>query len=745
MKIVKNMLIEFIGASTNASINASGLIERVIDISPDGEQIVTMDIYTDTGFPKVRLRSRMEEAYDNGDFRILSIDPKLKLPQPESQIPARHRQIRDDAYLLVAAVLKEAGEGIYLESRRGQAIRKVAAKEGKPEKTIYFNLRKFWQGGCVENALLPDYSNCGGKGKRRFAEVASAPKLGRPKDSTKQTGKRYGVRITKHTESLFSQGINEFYLTEKRRRLKDAFKKTLLKYFNLGYKPDADGVPVPVMPDVSQLPSFNQFRYWYRKYKKNKKTEHIARYGETDYNLTARDLLGDSTSLASGPGAVYMIDATIADVYLVSGFDRKRIIGRPVVYLIMDVFSRMIVGFAVTLEGPSWLGACLALDNMVADKVEVCKRVDITIQPEDWNCAYLPEAIFADRGEFEGYNADVLVSAFGIRVHNTAPYRGDMKGIIERAFGIANEKFIHFMPGQTHKRRRGEKPNALDATHTLDDFRYLLINHILEHNNGCEMSTYRPEKALIADNVPLRPNLIWDWGIRNRSGHLRGMLRDIVRLNLLPRKKVTIYQEGIHLYKNVFYIPPPDLSFGSNEIEIAYDPDNLDVVYIPSSDGKNAWVSPLTPACAPTYTGHTFEEVRDKFAVEKSIAAAGENQALATIALSTARQEKRSEEAARKTAEAWTEEDDQSDKSGLGGIRRNRKEERKKERESNSLSPGSQDIPATEVQIETLPKNDVVTAEIIAAFDDDEKQFVPKPKFGRLLKKAIDKKHKETD
>ncbi|WP_164907503.1 hypothetical protein [Clostridium septicum] len=47
----------------------------------------------------------------------------------------------------------------------------------------------------------------------------------------------------------------------------------------------------------------------------------------------------------SGPGSLYQIDATVADVYLVSEFNRNWIIGRPVLYMVLDSFSRMIVGF----------------------------------------------------------------------------------------------------------------------------------------------------------------------------------------------------------------------------------------------------------------------------------------------------------------------------------------------------------------------------------------------------------------
>ncbi len=51
----------------------------------------------------------------------------------------------------------------------------------------------------------------------------------------------------------------------------------------------------------------------------------------------------------AGPGSRYEIDATIADVYLLSA-DRQRVIGRPTLYVVVDVFSRMVAGFYIGLE-----------------------------------------------------------------------------------------------------------------------------------------------------------------------------------------------------------------------------------------------------------------------------------------------------------------------------------------------------------------------------------------------------------
>ena len=81
------------------------------------------------------------------------------------------------------------------------------------------------------------------------------------------------------------------------------------------------------------------------------------------YQKDKRALTSTSGNLNFGPGARYEIDATIADLYLVAEDDPALIIGRPVLYFVKDVFSRMVVGMYVGLENPSWVAAMVALSS----------------------------------------------------------------------------------------------------------------------------------------------------------------------------------------------------------------------------------------------------------------------------------------------------------------------------------------------------------------------------------------------
>jgi hypothetical protein len=502
-----------------------------------------------------------------------------------------------------------------------------------------------------------------------------------------------GVNITKETSQLLRTGIRLFYDKREKLPLKTAYDRTIERFFNNGYYKNRYGAWVEVLPPTEQLPTYRQFHYWYNKERKPRRSQ-IARDGETRHNLSGRAKLGDSTQMAAGPGSVFQIDATIGDVYLVSSLDRNRIIGRPVIYFVVDVFSRLVVGLSVALEGPSWIGAMLALENTATDKVAFCAEYDIPIEQSEWPAFHLPEALMADRGEFEGYNADHLVNAFDIRVDNTAPYRGDLKGIVEQHIDLSNEKIIHWTPGRVRKRERGERDYRLDATPTLNEFRKVMTLSVLDHNNQKRLTDYRKDADMIADQVEPYPVDLWNWGINNRSGHLRKFDLETLRLNLLPEAEATVTQHGIQ-FMNLAYIS--ELASreqwyeragekGSWKIRVAHDPRTCNRIYLRLDNGKRIETCHLLPA-DKTFLDREWYETQEEFELRKQ----------QTQSAQTRGQRSRADfhastnqifEAARKE-KAGQVDVNMSDRARLRSIRENRKHEREMERGANAWELGA--------------------------------------------------------
>jgi hypothetical protein len=352
-----------------------------------------------------------------------------------------------------------------------------------------------------------------------------------------------------------------------------------------------------ILVPQDQKPTFSQFRYWFEKEQNIEKT-HISRGGPRKYALESRALLSSSTAEVYGPGSRYQIDATVADVYLVSRYNRNWIIGRPVVYLVVDVFSRMVVGINVGLEGPSWIGAMMALANAAADKVSFCREYGISITEDEWACHHMSDAILGDRGEMESRMVEVLIANLNVRIENAAPYRGDLKGIVERHFLTLNQKVKPFLPGYVvpDANKRLGKDYRLDAKLDIYQFTEIIIHCALHHNNGQYLESYDRDATLVAEDVPAIPVELWKWGIKNRSGRLRSFPEDIVKLNLMPTGSARIAEDGIRFKKMRYscekairenWFEVARIKKRTEKIEISYDPRNTNYLYIKSQDGRS--------------------------------------------------------------------------------------------------------------------------------------------------------------
>ncbi len=691
MTLWVNQVIKWLGAESPSS---TSWLERILWIDATATQVVIIELTGLRVLPQLRQYDEIISAIDTGAAYVAADDPSAGQPRPEQEIPEPHRRRRDQAWELIAPLVANGGPEILLSrEHRGKLVAEIATRSGRSKSEIYGFLQRYWKGGGSKNALLPNYDRCGGRGKRRLADSPRAgPKRGSPKKYSGATNEGEGINITAEIEQRFERGIKRFYETTDRISLSQAFQRTLETFFRRGFT-IINGAPTPILPPADELPTERQFRYWYERAYRNVRREKIARHGKREYQLRHREVLGDSTHMAFGPSSLYQIDATPADIYLVSSLDRTRIIGRPVIYVCIDVFSRMITGLCVTLEGPSWVSAMLAMDNVVSDKVAFCAEYGITIREEDWPCHHLPEGLLADRGEFEGYQADHLVNALNVRVSNTPPHRADWKGIIERHFRIANERVIHFTPGAVaHPRTRGGDDYRLDASLTLDEFRRLLICYALDHNQNHYLAWYRKDEWQVADGVECYPLELWNWGLRNRAGHLRAAARDLVRLHLLPRKSAMVTYRGLHLGRGLYYTC--DLAQREGwfarargrsawKVEVSYDPRAIETVYLHLDNRQQLEPCRLLDA-SRAFRGRDWHEVIDHFAREKQSAAAARGRSQQTQAALNAQQDQIISAAIEKTDAARAAAGYQSKRTRTEGIRDNRQEEQQQEREQQA-------------------------------------------------------------
>ncbi len=557
---------------------------RIVWINQDGRFAQYVSLSIGVAMPHPIRVSDIQFALENG-FMANGDDPFARVVD-ESEIPESYKLIRERKWQIVTYVWDKNRERALLKKERPKLFEEAAKIFDVHPMDVRRTMSRFWQRGMVPNALLPDFDKRGSKGIQK-ADTTS--KRGRPRERVGADAEIPGINITEDVKDKIRESIAIYYLSKSKPTVKDTYNQMLSRYFSdNSYK---NGEKKSIIWEADRIPSYHQFYYWLRQFT-NTKDNILGREGEREFALRYRELLGDTTAEAFGPGFKYQIDATIADVYLVSKVNPKYIIGRPVLYLVIDVFSRMVVGMYAGIEGPSWVGAMMAFDNIVADKVEFCKQYDIKIRSEDWPSSLLPERLLADRGEFEGICPESIIRNLGITIENTPPYRGDLKGIVERHFRTTNDRIKRRLPGAVKKavRERGEADYRLDAQLNIEDFIKVMIHEVIRHNTSV-MEQYSKSMLEISDSVRSVPVKIWDWGVKNRRCGFVARDRDFVRLSLMPREKATITREGIKFH-GIYYSCDMAIREGwfinpkRTSLQVAYDPRRLDHIYIPDISGK---------------------------------------------------------------------------------------------------------------------------------------------------------------
>ncbi|KMY33992.1 DNA-binding protein [Lysinibacillus xylanilyticus] len=550
---------------------------RILWIDEGNKIAYIIDLNDDKALPIKRRISEMKEDILTGTIKKMKEDPYIT--NGDEEYSKKHIDTRNRAWEVIKDMVVDE-PNIFDKQIRTNYTKEAMGKHGVSYPAIRKYLRKYWQRGKTINALLPDYQNSGARGKVR---EAGDIKRGRP--SKYITTK---VNVDEKTKQIFRVALEKYYLTSKKNRLTDAYNMMIKEFYAKDIYFE-HGIEKVIIEEPENLPTIRQFRYWYEK-EYTIPESIIARKGRKKFNKDYRAVLNNSLSEVFGPGSRYQIDATVGDVYLVSKYNRNWIIGRPIIYVVIDVFSRMVVGIYIGLEGPSWLGAMMAISNTVMDKVKFCAEYDIEISKEQWPSEHLPEILLADRGEFEGFNVDRLVDAFNLHVENAAPYRADWKGIVEKHFDLIQKRVKPLLPGyiDTDYQERGTKDYRLDATLTLDEFTKIIIRQILHYNQKHYLKDYVRDEDLVEDGVMPIPLELWNWGILNRTGKLKYFPEKLVKINLMPRDKATVTHKGIRL-KGILYSCERAVKEswfekarqkGSWKVEISYDPRNMSIVYL---------------------------------------------------------------------------------------------------------------------------------------------------------------------
>lgn len=401
--------------------------------------------------------------------------------------------------------------------------------------------------------------------------------------------------------------LNKFYFTRHKNSLKTAYTYMLKERYC-----DGEGN----LP--AEHPSFNQFRYFHSKYKTRQNTL-ISRNGLKDYQSNHRPLLGGGVQEFAPNIGTGMIDSTICDIYLVD--DAGNLAGRPVLTILTDSFSNgFVMGYALTWEGGTYSLRDLML-NVIADKVEWCRKFGIFIQKEQWNSSQMPSVIVSDMGsEYQSVTFS-QITELGITLINLPPLRPELKSIVEKSFQLLQESVKPYLMDYGYVDRDAGERLAPDyrkgACLMMEDYEKVVIRSILYHNSQRILGDYPYTKEMLDAKVAPHPNCIFEWGKKQSGCNLITVSARQLILILLPRVNAKFTRKGLIAFGLRYHSEEKNFTedyLNGGDAVVAYNPESADAVYL-----LKDWEFIEFRLIESRFSGKSFREIREMQLAQKII------------------------------------------------------------------------------------------------------------------------------
>jgi hypothetical protein len=532
----------------------TGVVLRVLDEVASAEtqdliptHFVLIDIHDPSAMPYLAgKRSTLARVAATELVVVAEQAPSVSL----EHLSAYDAKLVARRWRLVSAV-RSFGQRVWDDKFRGRLARRLVHFRVCSKPYFYDTLRLYWQRGQTKEAVATDMWRCGAPGELRIP-AEGARKVGRPR--TVQPG--VGVAATEEHRRNMRLAWSSAPVGRDGRHLKKAWHWMLIAHYgeHARFVPKGPDKHEVVVDNYDRVPTFEQFEYHW-------KVEHpfdvrmLSRMRKRKFDLAFKPLLSGTLPEMRGPGTRYYIDATVLDVYAISRLNPRRLVGRPTLYVVVDGFSRMVVGIYVGLEPPCWAGAMLALWNCSVDKVAFCAKYDIAITPELWPTGGMPLNLMADRGEMMSHEVRRLAEGFGIDVENSRAYAGEAKGVVERVFRTLHAIFGPFLPGYIDKELEGrdQPPAKLKSAMTIEAITRAVINAVLTANLRV-VREYDGWPEVIADGTPFVPVSLWQWGVNNLRADIRTFADLHLKKYLWPEVEMRVTRRGLQMYRGLYYM-----------------------------------------------------------------------------------------------------------------------------------------------------------------------------------------------
>ena len=410
-----------------------------------------------------------------------------------------------------------------------------------------------------------------------------------PRPSGRKKGE---TRLNYQTEEIMQRVINSYYLSKQKPSIQAVITKINIECKNLHIKAPGKNT---VRNRIHKLSEYEVL--------KKQGNRSLAR---TMYEPTPGKYQSDY------PMQVIQIDHTPVDIIIVDDETRQSI-GRPWITVAIDIYSRMIVGYYLSLRAPSSTSVALCITNLVLPKDKLLLDLDVD---SNWDVWGFPETIHVDNGP--DFKAEALKEAgltHGINIEFRPIGKSNYGGHIERLIGTLMSS-VHIIPGTTFSnlQKRQTYDSDKHSSMTFSELETWLITFITKIYHKKEHT-----------GIHMAPEQLWENGIFGEEAPVglppkpsNGMS---ITLDFLPIFRRTIQKNGVnidglnyydHLLRSKIHMID-ETSDKKKKFIFKRDPRNIKFIWFYDDTIQEYFKIPVADQSMPDITLWEYESIKTKF------------------------------------------------------------------------------------------------------------------------------------
>lgn len=479
----------------------------------------------------------------------------IQIERQSSAYVRPHSQTGEDQYVRRIEVMGgfldplNLQESIIVHRSLGGLVDEATKRTGCSRAYVYRLWSLLCKFGITATSLKTMHEKCGAKGKARPVDPGGRKKAGR-KTLEQNIARVYGVHIDARQPGMSTEWAAAVRAADKLiAEPKPSWSKRcviIVKSAFIGQAIEENGRITLIKPAIGTYPNDAQIRRVLT-VEKSRLLLLLERTTKHHFKSARRGLVARNWQGVSGPGHTWAIDSTVGDIYLRSSIDRSWVVGRPIVYVIVDVWSTAVVGFHVCLTGPSWATAKLSLFNATADPALIGDlwgyEPMLPLNPRPTMCYCL----LCDRGEYLSSGHRETAMKFLPLTSYTPPYRGDLKGLAEVLHRIEKDEQFFFIPGAMDYRRKElelRRVNPNDCVLTTREYVQFLHELFAEYNLTAQRR-HRVDGHMEAAGVLPSPAGLWSFGHQMGIGFRQHIEEADLITHLLPTGSARVRRDAI--------------------------------------------------------------------------------------------------------------------------------------------------------------------------------------------------------